>query len=143
MKQLCENIECQDLRAKFFIGVFWHFKFCLKHISIYFKNREHMLPWAKTLLKWSQQVINLNITILNLSYLNFVFLILLFFLTRKKTFLFILIKKKFFEVLQNHKRQSRPIQSLLSRHYNTQSFRPDEAPHLHLWFGRRAHSFLS
>jgi hypothetical protein len=33
MKQLCENIECQDQCVKKFIQFFQHFKFCLKHIS--------------------------------------------------------------------------------------------------------------
>jgi hypothetical protein len=31
VKQLCENIECQDLRANFFVDFFY--KLCLKHIS--------------------------------------------------------------------------------------------------------------
>jgi hypothetical protein len=45
MEPLCERVEFRDVSTKFYVQIFQHFKSAFK---MKFKNREHMLPGAKT-----------------------------------------------------------------------------------------------
>lgn len=45
MKPLSERVEFRDVSTKFYVQIFQHFKSAFK---MKFKNREHMLPGAKT-----------------------------------------------------------------------------------------------